>query len=105
MFYFCGFMDDYKPDWYVELLSVRPDMVADAQLQFTLVELRCGRDHINRLFQLTYDRDHAEVARRIVLQLLRAFPTRCRTEQVGILNDLLWAAIQHADREAFLRNS
>ena len=101
MFYFCGFMDDYKPDWYVELLSVRLDVVADTQLQFTLAELRCGRDHIDRLFQLTYDPDHYEVARRIVLPLLRAFPTRCRTKQIGILNDLLWAAIQHADREAF----
>ena len=101
MFYFCGFMDDYKPDWYVALLSVRPDVVADTQLQFTLAELRCGRDHIDRLFQLAYDPDHDEVARRIVLPLLRAFPTRCRTKQIGIVNDLLWAAIQHADREAF----
>ena len=99
MFYFCGFMGDYKPDWYAELLTVRPEVVAEVQLQFTLVEMRRGQDHIDRLFQLAHNPDCAEVAGKISLPLLRAFPTRCRASQIDSLNHLLWAAIQNADRE------
>lgn len=99
MFYFCGAVADYKPNWYVELLSVRPDIVSQVQLQFTLAEIHCRRDHIDRLFQLAHDPDYAGVAARISLPLLRAFPTRCRAEQIESLNHLLWAAIQNADRK------
>ena len=40
---------------------------------------------------------HAQVARHASLPLLRSFPTRCRLAQIGSLDDLLWAAIFHAD--------
>ena len=99
MFHFCGSMGDYRPDWYVELLSGRPDIVAEVQLQFTLAEVRRGRDYIDRLFQLAHDPDYARVAGRISLPLLRAFPTRCRSNHINSLNHLLWAAIQNADRK------
>lgn len=100
MFFLCGFMDDHIPEWYGELLSARPDMVADAQLQYTLAELKRGRDHIDRLYQLAHDPGYASIAERISLPLLRAFPTRCRAGQLDSLNYLLWAAIQHADRKS-----
>ena len=99
-FYFCGFMDEYKPDWYVKLLSMHPDAVADVQLRFTLVELKHKREYINKLFELTNDREHTAVASRIILPLLSAFPTRCRTKQLDVLHSLLRGAIQHADRKS-----
>ena len=99
-FYFCGFMDEYKPDWYVKLLSMDPDVVADVQLRFTLVELKHKREYINKLFELTNDRGYAAVASRISLSLLRAFPTRCHARQLSVLNSLLKVAIQHADRKS-----
>ena len=99
-FYFCGFMDEYKPDWYVKLLSMHPDAVADVQLRFTLVELKHKREYINKLFELTNDREHTVVASRIILPLLSAFPTRCRTKQLDVLHSLLRGAIQHADRKS-----
>ena len=99
-FYFCGFMDEYKPDWYVKLLSMDPDVVADVQLRFTLVELKHKREYINKLFELTNDRGYAAVASRISLSLLRAFPTRCHARQLSVLNSLLKVAIQHTDRKS-----
>ena len=104
MFYYCGFVrGEYTPKWYGQLLESRPDIVADVQLQFTRAELKRSGDHVDGLYELAHDPSHAEVASRISLPLLRSFPTRCRTGQLGPLKYLLWAAIQHADRDSLSR--
>ena len=43
------------------------------------------------------------MARIASLRILRAFPVRCTARQLVDLNYLLWAALQHADRESFAR--
>ena len=53
--------------------------------------------HIHKLSELAHDPEHAQVARHASLPLLRAFPTRCKLEQIQSLDYLLWAAIQYAD--------
>lgn len=104
MFYYCGFVrGEYTPKWYGQLLASRPDIVADVQLQFSRVELKRSGQHVDGLFELAHDPSHAEVAGSISLPLLRSFPTRCRTGQLGTLKYLLWAAIQYADRDALSR--
>jgi len=101
MFYYCGFVrGEYTPKWYGQLLASRPEIVADVQIQFTRTELKRSEGHVDGLFALAHDPSHAEVARRISLPLLRSFPTRCRTGQLGPLRYLLWAAIQYADRDS-----
>lgn len=97
-FYYCTPHGGYNPDWYSTVLATRPDLVADIQIGFAVSEFRCGRDPIYKLWQLAHDAAYAEVARLATLPLLRAFPTRCKSEQLESLKNLLWAALQSADR-------
>ena len=97
-FYSCTPHGGYNPDWYSTVLATRPALVADIQIGFAVSEFRCGRDPIYKLWQLAHDGAYAEVARLATLPLLRAFPTRCKSEQLESLKNLLWAALQSADR-------
>ena len=100
-FYYCAPHGDYRPEWYRHLLEARPKAVADEQVRFAVSEFRSGSEIIYKLWELAHDPEHAQVARYATLPLLRAFPTRCKLKQLGELDNLLWAAIQHADRESF----
>ena len=97
-FYFCIPHGEYRPEWYEWLLKRLPQVVADVQVQFAVSELRNGRHSIYKLWELAHDPAHAVVARVASMRLLRSFPTRCNTEQINALDDLLWAALRYADR-------
>ena len=97
-FYYCTPHADYRPQWYRRLIEARPEIVADVQTQFAVSEFRSDREHVYKLWELAHDPDHAQVARHASLPLLRAFPARCKLKQIKSLDDLLWAAIRHADR-------
>ena len=99
-FYYCYCTShvDYRPEWYRRLITARPKIVAEVQVQFAICEFRSGREHIYKLAKLAHDTDHAQVAKYASLPLLRAFPTRCKQKQIEDLDHLLRAAIQHADR-------
>ena len=84
--------------WYERLLSERPEMVAQVLVKSGVSGFRSGREHIDGISELAHDKGHAQVARHASLPLLRAFPTRCRSKQLKALDDLLRAAIQHANR-------
>ena len=99
-FYFCTPFPGDKPQWYRHLLAKRPELVADVQVQYARVALRSGQEVVNGLRELAYDREHLRVAQHASLPLLRAFPVRCRVNQLSHLDNLLWAAIQHADRSS-----
>ena len=99
-FYYCTSHGNYRPQWYRRLLKARPEIVAKVQVQFAVSEFRSDREHIYKLWELSFDLDHDQVARHASLSLLRAFPTRCTLKQIEALDCLLWAAIQHADRLA-----
>ena len=100
VFYFCTPHESYRPGWYERLLGTRPEIVAGVQVQFAVSEFRSDREGIQKLWELVDDLDHAQVARHATLPLLRAFPTRCKVMRIGTLGHLLWAAIQHVDRES-----
>ena len=97
-FYFCTPFPGGKPQWYQRLLATRPELVADVQVQYARVALRSGREVINDLQELAHAREHVDIARHASLPLLRAFPTRCKVNQLSHLDNLLWAALQHADK-------
>ena len=84
--------------WYERLLRERPGMVAQVLVKSGVSGFRSGREHIDKLSELAHDKSHAKVAGHASLPLLRAFPTRCRSKQLTALDDLLRAAIEHADR-------
>ena len=97
-FYYCVPHGDYRPKWYRRLLEARPEVVARVQVRFAVSEFRSDSELIYKLWELAHDPKHAQVARHASLPLLRAFPTRCQLKQLSGLDDLLWTAIQHADR-------
>ena len=98
-FYYCTPHMDYLPGWYRRLLAVRPEIVAEAQVQFATCEFRRGHEHvIYKLRELAHDPAHAQVAKYASLPLLCAFPTRCKLKQIQSLDYMLWAAIQYTDR-------
>ena len=99
-FYYCTSHADYRPGWYRRLITARPKIVAEVQVQFAICEFRGGRERIYKLFELAHDPDHSQVAQYASLPLLRAFPIRCKLKQIQSLDYLLWAAIQHADRSS-----
>ena len=99
-FYYCTPLLNYRPEWYRRLLAARPEIVAEVQVQFAVCEFRGSYEHIHKLEELAHDPDHAQVAKHASLPLLRAFPPLRKQKQIKYLDDLLWAAIQHADRSS-----
>ena len=99
-FYYCTPHGEYKPEWYQRLLAVRPEIVAEMQVQFAVCEFRGGSEHIYKLWELAHDPNHSQVAKYASLPLLHAFPTYCKLNQIENLNHLLWAALQYADRSS-----
>lgn len=95
---YCSRHGNDRPQWYQRLIEARPEIVAEVQTRYAVPELHGGREHIHRLSELAHDPGHAQVARHASLPLLRVFPARCKLKQIRALDDLLWAAIRHADR-------
>ena len=90
-----------RPSWYRRILKANPEIVAYVRLKFANSDLEAGREYISGLWELVNDHNHAEVAQRISLTLLRVFPTCCLTAQTEALDILLWAAALHADSTQF----
>ncbi|MCY4610890.1 MAG: hypothetical protein OXC38_04230 [Gammaproteobacteria bacterium] len=103
LFYYATPHGNYRPRWYRNLLEARPEVVADMQVRFAIPELQAGREHIYKLWEMAHDKAHSQVARLTGLPLLRAFPARCGKRQLKTLAHLLWAAIQHAETDEFLK--
>ena len=93
-------LSNNQPTWYQRLLLARSETVAEVQVKYAVSEFRIGRAFFSKLRELAHDKAHAQVAERASLPLLRAFPTRCKLDQLGALDYLLWAAIQYADDTA-----
>ena len=99
-FRYCGVSDD-EPAWYRRLLVSHTRFVAEILIESAKPEMRNRRPYVSGLCELAHNGDHALVARIASLPLLRAFPIRSATRQLTDLRYLLWAALRHADPEAF----
>ena len=99
-FYYSAPHGDYRPEWYRRLLRTRPEIVAGIQVKFAVSAFRSGHESVYKLWELAHDEEYAEVARRAVLPLLKAFPTRCKLKQLRDLRHLLWASLQHVDKDS-----
>lgn len=100
-FNYCTF-GGMHASWYVMWLDSHSRLVADILVKYAASAIRSGEESVSGLAELAHSQNHAQVARLASLPLLRAFPLRCTLKQVGALDFLLWAALQHAD-EASLR--
>ncbi len=99
-FRYSGVSDD-EPTWYRRLLASHTQLVAEVLILSAKAEIRNRRSHISGLSELAFSGDHADVARIASLALLRAFPIRCASRQMGGIRYLLWSAIQHGDLDSF----
>ena len=84
--------------WYKRCVRERPDLVAEVLVLVGRILLASGETSVSDLHQLARDEDHAEVARRATLPLLRAFPVRARTHQHELLTYLLQSALVRCNR-------
>ena len=100
-YYFCiPTGRDEDAGWYSRLIDSRPELVADVLVQCATAMIHAGNEHIPGLYELVHKKNHAQVSRSASLPLLRAFPVRCTQKQIEALDNLLWSALQHADRES-----
>ena len=84
--------------WYKRCVRERPGLVAEVLVCVGRVLLATGATSFPDLQQLARDEDHAEVARRATLPLLRAFPARAKDSQLVLLDALLWSGLRHLVR-------
>ncbi len=90
-----------ETDWYMACVRDHPDLVAEILILFSRTLLRAGETVIPDFHSLANDADHHEIARRATLPLLRAFPVRAKSEQMGLLDDLLWSGLKLAESTSF----
>ena len=83
------------PPWYVSLLRDRPNLVADATVEYHRRAFRSGGDPPTALWKLADDA-HADVSRLAIETLLERFPLRCRAQWLPLLRVLLRAGLAHA---------
>lgn len=90
-----------EADWFVALVKVRPDLVAEVLVAYALPLLRKGNEHLHGIWQLAYDDDYAAVARIALPDLLKGFPLRAKNKLLNnTLDPLLKAALCYLDRPA-----
>ena len=86
--------------WYLRWLNSRPQLVADVLVQCAVPAIRGDKEYVPELYQLAHQKGHSQVAALATPRLLASFPLRCSLRQLGTLDELLWAALQYADRNA-----
>ena len=99
-FHYSGVSDE-ESTWYRRLLSSHTQLVAEVLVLSAKAEIRNRRSHISGLPELASGGDQAVVARIVSPALLRAFPIRCASRQMGGMRHLLWSALQHSDTDSF----
>lgn len=89
-----------EAEWFTALVKHRPELVAEVLVAYVLPMLRKGREHVNGIWQLTYNDDFATVARMALPDLLKGFPLRAKNKQLNnALDPLLKAALRYLDRQ------
>ena len=100
-YYFTPTERGEEPQWYIRWVKEAPTVVADVMIRSAMSAIRAGKEPTPFRHGLAYELRDAEMAQLVSLHLLRGFPVRCKSEQLSTLDDLLWAALRHADRASF----
>ena len=96
--YHCGASDlsesgNDRPAWYQGLLDSSPGIVSEVAVHCAAAALRGGGWVSQQFWDIAHDETHGAVARAATLDLLKVFPTRCRSRHLWALSELLWGAI------------
>ena len=84
-----------KPAWYQGLLDSHPGVVSEIAVQCAAAALRADGFVSQEFWDIVNDETHGALARAATIDLLRIFPTRCRSRHLWTLDELLWGAIGH----------
>ena len=89
---------DEGAGWYRRLLEKSPQLVEDVLVRYATSAIRVGKEHVPGLIHLAkYTDGHEQVVREGSMNMLQAFPVRCKRRQLGVLDNLLWIALRNAD--------
>ena len=91
-----------EPGWYKVLLKKRPELVAEVMILYVNAVLRDSKQHFQPIGGLVSFGEQREVAELASLPMLTRFPVRCTNAQLRTLDELLWAALRHADKQQLL---
>lgn len=89
--------------WYRRCAIDRAELVSEVLVLLGRAFLQKGETSIPDFHSLVHDATHEAVARQATLPLLQAFPVRAKSEQLHLLDQLLWSALRLSDSEAFHR--
>ena len=90
---------DKEPAWFEHLVRVRPDLVAQACIAYTVGCLKAHKESVHGIYFLANDDAYSEVAKSTVPVLLDDFPRRANLKQLSVLEDLLKAAIRYMPQQ------
>ena len=85
------------------ILIRQPDMIAESLVRAFRVTIHKCAEHCTDLYLLADDPSYSEVARIAAPQLMEAFPSRCKVQQLKILKQILVAALKHCGEGTFLK--
>lgn len=89
-----------RPAWYQGLLESHPEIVSGIAVKCAAAALRADGFVSQGFWDIAHDETHVALARTAMLDLLRVFPTRCRSQHLWTLDELLWGVIgRGADAE------
>ncbi len=94
------------PSWLETLIDERPDLVAEVYLAYLSGRIRSGHSYIYAIHRLTEGGGYAPVATRVMLPLLQAWPTRNKSEQCHVrqqVHDAAWAYLMPDDLKLLAR--
>ncbi len=91
-----------EPAWVKPLSFSRPVMAANILIEYVNAMLVAKVQHIHGVYQLAHDSEYHEIAKLVVIPLLKKYPVRANKQQASTLECLLKAAIRYGDREKLL---
>ena len=89
-----------EAEWYAVCLRERPSLVAEVLIPFGRGLLQAGERYLPDLYRLSRESTYTQLARKVTMPLLRAFPVRAGADQHGLLVDVLQSALVHCDQGA-----
>lgn len=85
------------PEWFEQLTRLRPDILANVMQPLIGLQITAKKEHVDGLYALAHDTDYAEVAKRILPNLIKNFPTKAGKTQLQSLRSLIAGMLRHLD--------
>jgi len=91
------------PAWFKQLPKLRPDILTTVMQQLIEKQIASKKEHVDGLYTLAHNADHAHIANRIVPILIENFPNKASKEQLQSLRLLIVAMLGRLERGVQLK--